>query len=89
MAIFAEFSALKNSYASIDSAEAQAFVAKLQAHITAYYYTCTDDILAGFGKMCVADKRFKKSIDKCGDGTLVFASEEIAYLSGETRWLKN
>ena len=41
MAIFAEFAALKNSGVAADSAEAQALVAKLQAHITANYYTCT------------------------------------------------
>ena len=49
MAIFAEFAACKNNGASADSAEAQALVAKLQAHITANYYTCTDEILAGLG----------------------------------------
>ena len=77
MAIFAEFAACKASGASADSAEAQALVAKLQAHITANYYTCTDEILAGLGKMYVADERFKKNIDKCGEGTAEFASEGI------------
>ena len=77
MAIFAEFAACKESGASADSAEAQALVAKLQAHITANYYTCTDEILAGLGKMYVADERFKKNIDKCGDGTAEFAAEGI------------
>ena len=77
MAIFAEFSMCKNSGISADSAEAQELVAKLQAHITANYYTCTDEILAGLGKMYVADERFKKNIDKCGDGTAEFATEGI------------
>ena len=77
MEIFAEFAALKNSGATADSAEAQALVAKLQSHITANYYTCTDDILAGLGKMYVADERFKKNIDKYGEGTAEFASEGI------------
>ena len=77
MAIFAEFASCKNSGASADSAEAQALVAKLQAHITANYYTCTDEILAGLGKMYVADERFKKNIDKYGEGTAKFASEAI------------
>ena len=76
-AIFAEFAALKNSGASADSAEAQALVAKLQAHITANYYTCTDEILAGLGQMYVADERFKKNIDKSGEGTAEFVSEGI------------
>ena len=78
MAIFAEFSVCKNSGASANSAEAQALVAKLQAHITANYYTCTDEILAGLGKMYVADERFKKNIDKYGEGTAEFVAETIA-----------
>ena len=77
MAIFAEFAACKDSGASADSTEAQALVAKLQAHITANYYTCTDEILAGLGKMYVADERFKKNIDKYGEGTAEFAAEAI------------
>ena len=77
MAIFAEFAECKDSGASADSAEAQALVAKLQAHITANYYTCTDEILAGLGKMYVCDERFKKNIDKCGEGTAEFAAEGI------------
>ena len=77
MAIFAEFAACKDSGVSADSDEAQALVAKLQAHITANYYTCTDEILAGLGKMYVADERFKKNIDKYGDGTAEFAAEGI------------
>ena len=77
MAIFAEFSACKNRGVSADSAEAQALVAKLQAYITANYYTCTDEILAGLGKMYVADERFKKNIDKHGEETAEFAAEGI------------
>ena len=77
MAIFAEFFACKNSCMSADSAEVQALVAKLQAHITANYYTCTDEILAGLGKMYVADERFKKNIDKYGEGTAEFAAGAI------------
>ena len=77
MAIFAEFAACKDSGVSADSAETQALVAKLQDHITAHYYTCTDEILAGLGKMYVADERFKKNIDKYGEGTAEFAAEGI------------
>ena len=79
MAIFAEFAACKDSGMSAASAETQALVAKLQAHITANYYTCTDEILAGLGKMYVADERFKKNIDKCGEGTAEFVSAAIMF----------
>ncbi len=78
MAIFAEFAALNQSGASADSDEAHALVGKLQAHITANYYICTDDILIGLGRMYVADERFKKNIDKYGERTAEFASEAIA-----------
>ena len=78
MAIFAEFAACKESGASADSGEAQALVAKLQAHITENYYTCTDEILAGLGKMYACDERFKKNIDKHGEGTAKFAADAIA-----------
>ena len=78
MAIFAEFATLNNSGLTADSAEAQVLVAKLQAHITENYYTCTDEILAGLGKMYIADERFKKNIDKHGKGTAVFVAEAIA-----------
>ena len=81
IAIFAEFAACKQSGAGVDSNEAQALVAKLQAHITDNYYTCTDEILAGLGKMYVADERFKKNIDKYGEGTSEFASEAIEIYS--------
>ena len=77
MAIFAEFAVCNESGASADSAEAQALVAKLQAHITENYYTCTDEILAGLGMMYGADERFKKNIDKHGEGTAEFAAEGI------------
>ena len=77
MAIFAEFAACKGSGKNADSDDVQALVAKLQVHITANYYTCTDEILSVLGKMYVADERFKKNIDKYGEGTAEFASERI------------
>lgn len=77
MAIFAEFAACKQSGVDANSNEAQALVSKLQSHITTNYYTCTDEILVGLGKMYIADERFKKNIDKHGDGTAEFASKAI------------
>ena len=77
MAILAEFATCKANGASADSNEAQALVAKLQAYITANYYTCTDEILSVLGKMYISDERFKKNIDKYGEGTAEFAAEGI------------
>ena len=77
MAIFAEFAVCKQSGMEADSNEAQALVAKLQAHITENYYACSNEILAGLGKMYVGDERFKKNIDKYGEGTAEYASAAI------------
>ena len=78
MAIIAELAMCKNNGETANSAEAQTLVAKLQAHITANYYTCTSDILAGLGKLYVADERFKNNIDKYGEGTADFVAEAIS-----------
>ena len=83
MAIFGEFAACKDYGASADSTEAQALVTKLQAHITNNYYTCTKEILVGLGKMYVADERFKKNIDKYGEGTAEFVSAAITVFCQE------
>ena len=53
--------------------------------ISANYYNCTDEILAGLGKMYVGDKRFKKNIDKHGDGTAEFVAQAVAIYTKETR----
>ena len=77
MTIFFEFASCKQNGTKADSNEAQALVAKLQAHITENYYTCTNEILSGLGKMYIADERFKKNIDKYGEGTAEFAADAI------------
>ena len=77
MAIFAEFAECKNNGYGVNLPKVQSLVGKLKDFITENYYTCTDEILAGLGKMYVADERFKKNIDKYGEGTAEFASEGI------------
>ena len=83
MAIFAEFAECKNREYDVNLPEVQSLVGKLQDYITQNYYTCTNEILAGLGKMYVADERFKKNIDKYGAGTAEFASESIALFCQE------
>ena len=78
MAIFVEFAAYNANGVNSDSAEVQALVAKLQTHITENYYTCTDEILVGLAQMYVADERFKRNIDKNGEGTAEFVAVSIA-----------
>ena len=77
MQIFSEF-------ASLDCAPAdepvQQLVTKLQKYITNNYYTCTDEILAGLGKMYAADGEFKTNIDNAaGEGTAEFVSKAIEH----------
>lgn len=61
-----------------DDPAVKAQVKKLQAHITANWYECTDEILSGLGRMYVTDPRFKENIDRAGgDGTAEFAARAI------------
>lgn len=41
-------------------------VRKLQKYITDHYYTCTDEILLGLGKMYTAGGEFTANIDAAG-----------------------
>ena len=75
--VFAEFAECKSCGERADSHTAQQLVKKLQDYITANFYHCTDDILAGLGQMYVCDERFRNNIDKNGDGTAEFVSEAI------------
>ena len=77
MQIFAEISICKGNGASADSTEVQTLIKKLQAYITANYYTCTNEILAGLGQMYVCDERFKNNINKYGDGVAEFTGNAI------------
>jgi len=75
--VFAEFAECKNCGNSSDSETAQRLVKKLQDYITGNFYHCTNEILTGLGQMYVCDERFKKNIDKNGEGTAEFVAEAI------------
>ena len=76
--VFAEFAESKKCGESADSDTAQRLVKKLQDYITANFYHCTNEILAGLGQMYVCDERFKNNIDSHGEGTAVFVAEAIS-----------
>ena len=77
MELFAEFGELKNG--SPESEEAQTMVKKLQDFITEHFYTCTDKILSGLGKMYAGGGEIAENIDiTAGRGTAEFVSEAIA-----------
>ena len=76
MNIFAEFGAIRTTDPA--SEEAQALVKKLQGYITENFYTCTDEILNGLGKMYSGGGEFTKNIDNYGgEGTAEFAHQAI------------
>ena len=82
MSLFAEFGEIKGG--STESAEAQAMVKKLQSFITEHFYTCTDKILAGLGKMYAGGGEISVNIDKVGGkGTADFAAAAIEVYCGK------
>lgn len=75
--IMAAFAACKKDGNAVACAEAQTLVRELQSYITAQYYTCTDQILAGLGQTYAEDERFRQNIDKYGAGTAAFIRDAI------------
>lgn len=77
MALFAELGAVRQLPPDAEAVRER--IAALQRFITEHYYTCTDDILGGLGRMYALDERFRKNIDEAGgDGTAAFVSRAIA-----------
>lgn len=76
MEIFREFGEIRNQ--APDGEAAIELVKKLQNHISANYYSCTDEILSSLGAMYAGGGDFTTNIDKVGGtGTAVFAHEAI------------
>lgn len=60
------------------SPEAQNLVKRIQEYITENFYTCTNKILRGLGKMYSGGGEFTDNIDECGgEGTAVFVDNAI------------
>ena len=81
--IFAEFALCMKNGEEPGSTRAQTLVKTLQDHISANYYHCTNEILAGLGQMYTADERFKNNIDAHAAGTAAFACEAIGIYCGK------
>ena len=81
MGLFVEFGAMKDGVPG--APEAQAQVKKLQDFISANFYQCSDEVLAGLGQMYGAGGEFTDNIDAAaGEGTALFASQAIAAYCG-------
>ena len=66
-----------------DDPDVEALVKEWQAFLTRNFYLCTDEILAGLGKMYSGDPRFAENIDKHGQGLADFMSRAIAAYCGK------
>lgn len=76
MDIFREFGEIRTQ--APDSEQAKILAKKLQDHISANYYTCTDQILLSLGDMYAQDGEFTANIDRAGGkGTAEFACAAI------------
>ena len=76
MELFKEFGTMRDR--SPADTDAQQQVKKLQDFITANYYTCTKQILAGLGQMYSAGGEMTDHIDAAGGkGTAEFAAKAI------------
>ena len=81
MTVLARFGELQTLPA--DAPEVRAQVRALQDYVTAHFYTCTNQILAGLGQLYAADGEFTQNIDAAGgEGTARFAAEAIAVYCG-------
>ena len=78
MVLFAEFGEMVRSGCAPGDDKVQAQVKRLQDFITDNFYTCTNQILAGLGKMYAGGGAFTENIDKAGgQGTAVFVNQAI------------
>lgn len=76
MTLFSEIGSLKQLLPSEKAVQDK--IRSLQEFITENYYTCTDEILKGFGQMYVCDERMKQNIDKAGGkGTAEFVRQAV------------
>lgn len=86
--VMEEMNALMAQFAAVrdlppDDARVQELVVRWRGHISAHYYDCTDEILAGLAQMYVCDERFKKNIDCHGEGTAQCMARAIAAALGK------
>jgi len=76
MKVFEEFGQMKEMDPASEKVQQQ--VKKLQDYITGHFYNCTNEILAGLGKMYSGGGEFTENIDAVGGaGTAEFTDRAI------------
>lgn len=82
MSIFTEFGKIKDTDPASETA--QGLVKKLQDFISEHYYTCSNEILSGLGRMYSGGGDFTENIDKAGgNGTAEFVDRAIGIYCGK------
>lgn len=81
MALFGEIGTLKALQPSAEAVQEK--IGALQRFITENYYSCSNEVLCGLGRMYAEDERFKQNIDHAGgDGTAEFVRDAIEVYCG-------
>lgn len=76
MALFGEIGTLKALQPSAEAVQEK--IGALQRLITENYYSCSNEVLCGLGRMYTEDERFQQNIDRAGgDGTAKFVRDAI------------
>ena len=84
MNLFVEFG--KMTDLGLDSEEVHKQIKKMQDFITEHFYTCTDKILAGLGKMYSGGSSITENIDAAGgEGTAEFVAKAIEIYCAEKK----
>ena len=80
--VFAEFGQMKQLDPADERVQAQ--VKKLQEYISEHFYTCTNQILSGLGKMYAGGGEFTENINSYGgEGTAEFVAAAIETYCGK------
>jgi len=77
-AIYGKLAALMRAGTPAGDPAVQAAVAEHRAHITRWFYPCSEEIHRGLGEMYVADPRFTANLDKIATGFAQFLRDAIA-----------
>lgn len=64
-------------------AKVQSLIQDWQDLISRHFYVCTDEILAGLGEIYRSDDRFRKNIDKYGEGLSDFMADAITHYTNK------
>jgi MerR family transcriptional regulator, thiopeptide resistance regulator len=76
--IYQRLADLMRAGTAVDDPAVQAAVAEHRAHITRWFYPCSEDMHRGLGEMYIADPRFTANLDKVTPGFAQFLRDAIA-----------